>query len=127
MIRPLAPKVLVYAPGLGNGTGFGYTPEEMFFLAERVVQYALSDFPDMRMYLCGLPFRYKSETALAYNGWLKQLCDEIPNCTFVDCAGCAALQEPGLHGPDGVHYNAEGYARYAAFFRDVLKEELAKF
>ena len=33
MVRPLAPKVLVYAPGLGNGTGFGYTPQEMFDLA----------------------------------------------------------------------------------------------
>ena len=36
MIRPLAPKVLVYSP-FGNSRAFGYTTEATFELAQRVV------------------------------------------------------------------------------------------
>ena len=49
MVKPLEPKVLVYAPGLGNGTSFGYTPEEMFELAQRVVLYAKSSLSSTKM------------------------------------------------------------------------------
>lgn len=127
MVRPLAPAVLVYAPGLGNGTSFGYTPKELFDLAQRVVLYAKSDFPDLRIYLCGLPHRYTKPEALEYNAWLRQLCEEVPDCTFVDIAECKELQDPALLCQDGVHFTPEGYERYAEFFRTVLRQELDRY
>ena len=53
MIRPLAPKVLVYT-FYGNGRAFGYSTEENWELAQRVIAYAKTDFPDIHIYLCGL-------------------------------------------------------------------------
>lgn len=126
MVRPLEPSVLVYAPGLGNGTGFGYTPKELFDLAQRVVLYALSDFPELKVYICGLPARYSAPEALEYGAWLRQFAEETPGCTYLDIAGYAPLQDKSLLCPDGVHFNAEGYKVYGEFFREVLKEELAR-
>lgn len=127
MVRPLEPSVLVYAPGLGNGTSFGYTPEELLPLAQRVVLYALSDFPDLRVYICGLPIRYSSESAQAYNRCLRQFAEATPNCVFVDMADYPQLAHPDVFSGDKVHYNAEGYRLYGEMFREVLKDELEKF
>lgn len=126
MVRPLEPKVLVYAPGLGNGTGFGYTPKELFDLAQRVVLYALSDFPDMKVYICGLPARYSKPEALEYGRWLREFAEETPNCAYLDIAGYEPLQDKSLLCPDGVHFNAQGYKVYGEFFREALKKELTK-
>ena len=127
MVWPLEPRVMVYAPGLGNGTTFGYTPGELFDLAQRVVLYALSDFPDMKVYICGLPARYSKPEALEYGRWLRQFAEETPNCVYLDIAGCEALQSPALLSPDGVHFNPEGYKAYARFFREALAAELALY
>ena len=126
VIRPLEPKVLVYCGGGGNGISFGYTYEEMFELAQRVVLYAKSDFPDLKVYICGLPARYSKPEALEYGQWLRQFAEETPNCTYLDIAGYAPLQDKALLCPDGVHFNAEGYKVYGEFFRETLKEELNK-
>lgn len=127
MVRPLEPKVLVYAPGLGNGTSFGYTPEELFELAQRVVLYALSDFPDLRVYICGLPARYSKPEHLEYGAWLRQFAESTPGCAYLDIAGCETLRSKELLGPDGVHFNPQGYKAYAEFFREALKEELVQY
>ena len=127
MVRPLEPKVMVYAPGLGNGTSFGYTPKELFDLAQRVVLYALSDFPELKVYICGLPARYNKPEHLEYGAWLRQFAEETPNCVYLDIAGCKALQAPGMLGPDNVHFSPEGYKVYGEFFREALKEELANY
>lgn len=127
MVRPLAPKVLVYAPGLGNGTSFGYTPEELFELAQRVVLYALNDFPDLRVYICGLPARYDKPEHLEYGAWLRQFAENTLGCTYLEVAGCEALQGSDLLAADGVHYNPQGYKAYADFFREALKEEFAQY
>jgi len=127
MVRPLEPNVMVYAPGLGNGTSFGYTPKELFDLAQRVVLYALSDLPELKVYICGLPARYNKPEHLEYGAWLRQFAEETPNCFYLDIAGHEPLQNPDLLGADGVHFNPEGYRVYADFFREALKEELARF
>lgn len=127
MVRPLAPKVLVYAPGLGNGTSFGYTPRELFDLAQRVVLYALSDFPDLKVYICGLPARYNKPEALEYGAWLRQFAEETPGCTYLDIAGYEPLQDKANLGPDGVHFSPAGYQVYAQFFREALRSDLAQF
>ena len=129
MVRALEPKVLVYAPGLGNGLYFGYTKEELFDLAQRVVLYAQADFPDLKVYLCGLNL-YRdpdNEDIRIYDGWIRQFVEETPNCTYVDVTNYKPLQSMDLFAEDKKHYNREGYKRYGDLFREVLKEELEMY
>ena len=51
-VRPLSPEVLVYCPH-GNYISFDYSPEEAWELGQRVITYALTDFPGIRVYVCG--------------------------------------------------------------------------
>ncbi len=129
MVRPLEPKVLVYSPGLGNGTSFGYSPLELWELSQRVLAYAKADFPDLRIYLLGLNARSLAATDAnkEYNGWLRGYCEMNPDCTYVNVAGCEAINDPDVYIEDKVHFNNEGYRRYAEFFKDVLKDELALY
>jgi len=132
MIRPLEPKVLVYSSH-GNGDCFGYGIEEIWELAQRVAVYALTDFPDIHVYLCGAnPSRDASDEAiekkLRYDEFVREFAEKTERCCFVDINGDDELRErKDIYVPDGVHYNAEGYEIYARFFRDVLSDELAKY
>jgi len=131
MIRPLAPKVLVYS-SFGNGRSFGYTPEEIWELAQRVIAYARVDFPDIRICLCGSHYHPNDtqkdlEQARQYDSWLQAYAEQTPNCRFVRPMDYAPLRDDSIFVADGVHFNQEGYHRYADFFREALKEELAQF
>ena len=132
LIRPLEPKVLVYSAGFGNGLSDGYSLEELWELAQRVLVYARTDFPDMPVYLCGSTLNGKRgeeylENVKRWDAWLRDYAEKAPNCTFVDVAGCEALQRMDIYVEDRVHYNQEGYLLYEAFFKEVLKEELEQF
>ena len=128
MVKPLEPKVMVYAPGLGNGTAFGYTPEEVWELGQRVMLYAKSDFPDLKIYLCGLNlFRDRRETSAEFDGWLRQFAKEMPDCTYVDVAGYEPLHRTDILAEDNKHFNYEGYQIYAELFKEVLQEELEQY
>jgi len=132
MIRPLNPKVLVYSPGFGNGSAFGYTLEESWELAQRVMAYAREDFPNIPIYLCGA-LRKKAgteeyyEKAAKWDAWLKKYAEETPGVTFVDVFGYEPLNRTDIFVEDGVHFNREGYDLYEEFFKEVLKDELAKY
>ena len=54
MVRPLEPKVLVYTSH-ANGPSFGYSDEESWELAQRVIAWARTDFPGIKIYLGGRP------------------------------------------------------------------------
>ena len=127
-VRPLEPKVLVYSPGLGNATAFGYTADEVFELVQRVITYAITDFPDLRVYILGLPKRSLDTAEGKYfNGLLCGFCETNPNCKFLRLASYAPLNDPSLIAADGVHFNNQGYLVYADYFREALKDELAEF
>ena len=132
MVRPLKPKVLVYSPSYGNAAAFGYSKEENWELAQRVLAYALTDFPDLRIYLEGSGAGPKAtEEVLAqrveYNEWLQKFAADTPNVIYVDRMSCMPLRAKNIYVEDGVHYNQEGYDIYADFYREVLKDELAQF
>ncbi len=128
LIRPLKPSALVYCPGLGNGIAFGYTSAQIFELAQRVVLYALSDFPDMRVYLVGLNLNHKRQAYQAeFDGWLREFADSTPNCKYLDVTAYQPLAREDIYVPDNVHFNNEGYRIYGDFFREALKEEFARF
>jgi len=135
MIRPLNPKVLVYCPSVGNARAFGYTDEENWELAQRVIVYTMTDFPDIPIYLCGVTPCKKDEgredsvrSKMRLNEWLREFAEEHPQCRFADLQAYTPLSSRmDIYVADGVHYNQEGYRLYGEFFREVLREELEKF
>ena len=131
MVRPLEPKVLVYSSH-GNSASFGYSDEEAFELAQRVIIYTLTDFPECKIYISGAnPGKNPSEESLAkkrrYNSWLREFAEKTPNCVFFDPLDYAPLCDDSNFVDDGVHFNQKGYEVYAEFFGEVLKDELEKF
>ena len=131
MVRPLEPKVLVYSP-LGNYSSFGYSFEEAWELAQRVIVYALTDFPDIQIYLCNAHRRRENtETELCnmekHNAILKAFAENTPNCHYLNVFDYAPLQSADVFVEDGTHYNKKGYDTYAEFFKVALKHELDQF
>ena len=132
MVRPLEPKVLVYQT-YGNARAFGYTTEETWELEQRVITYAITDFPDITLYICGgKPSLKTSDATLVemkkHNEWVKEFCKKTPNCHYVDYFQYEPLiLRKDIFVEDGIHFNQEGYDIYADFFRMVLKDELDKF
>lgn len=131
MVRPLEPKVLVYSCH-GNQEIFGYSDEECIELGLRVIAYAQNDFPELRVYLSSANRRVGLtekciEERCAFNERLKKFAEETPNCTYVDAFNYAPLCSDDVFVSDGVHFNTEGYKHYADFWRETLKDELAKY
>ncbi len=128
LIRAAEPSALVYSTGLGNGMFFGYTPEELFELAQRVVLYALSDFPELRVYLLGENLnRSDKPYEVEFNGWLREFAAGTPGCTYLDITANVLLSRKDIYVADNVHYNNEGYRLYADFFREALRDEFDRF
>lgn len=131
MVRPLEPKVLVYY-AFGNYTAFDYSIEETWELAQRVITYALTDFPDVRVYLPGsIPKEFSSEENVARmekcNALLKEFAEKTPNCFYLDLTGIEPLRHAEYYVEDKVHFNQAGYDVYAEYFKEALKEELAQY
>lgn len=131
MVRALEPKVLVYAIG-PNGKGFGYTDEEEWEIAQRVVAYAMADFPDIHVYLSGYnAARDMTDEELArrrrFNSRVKEFAQNTPNCFYVDALEYEPLRQSEVYVADGVHYNQLGYDVYGEFYKEVLKDELENF
>ena len=131
MIRLLEPRVLVYGC-IGNSSAFGYSDEEAFELAQRVIMYALTDFPNLRIYLMGAKGKKDmNEENLAkfkaQSDMVREFAEATPRCHFVDPLAYEPLRRNDIYVKDGVHYNREGYDIFADFWRDALKEELAKY
>ena len=132
MVRPLAPKVLVYA-FFSNAKAFGYSVEENWELAQRVIAYARTDFPDIKIYLIGAHRKRDKYTACElgdakrFDSLLRTFAAETPNCFFASAMDYAPLDRSDIFVEDGVHFNQEGYDIYAEFYKEVLKDELEKY
>lgn len=132
LVRPLEPKVLVYS-FYGNGSAFGYSAEESWELAQRVIAYALTDFPDVHIYLCS-PNPRRDELKSTeignrnrFTSWVRQFAEETPNCYFIDMMNYEGYKRKDIYVEDGVHFNQKGYDIYAEFMREALKDELERF
>ena len=131
MIKPLEPKVLVYY-FYGNGSAFGYSTEETWEIAQRVIAYAKTDFPDIKIYLCGVhpPKNDYNEAKLRdarrFESWLKAFYKENPDCYYINCWSEKMIGRKDIFVEDG-HFNQKGYDLYAEIFKEALKDELAKY
>lgn len=131
MIRPTEPKVLVYT-SYGNGPSFGYSDEESWELAQRVIAWARTDFPGIRIYLVGAHARRdmtpeEEEKKRIYNATVKAFAEATPDCFFLDILERPEFRRKDIYVQDGVHFNQTGYDLYADFYREALKDELARF
>ena len=132
LVRPLEPKVLVYSFH-GNGGAFGYSVEETWELAQRVIAYALTDFPDIRIYLCSPnPQRDEPKATDVRNrerisSWARHFAEETPNCYFIDMMNYDGFKRNDIYVEDGIHFNQKGYDIYAELMRDALRAELERF
>lgn len=131
VIRPLKPKVLVYS-FLANGPSFGYSHEESWELAQRVIAYARTDFPDIHLYLIGAhPSRNiapeKVEEHRSFAKRIHEFAQQTPNCKFIEIMDYEQFYRDDIFVEDGLHYNQTGYDLYTAFCRDVLKGELKNY
>ena len=131
MIRPLEPKVLVYKSH-ANAAAFGYTLEETWELAQRVIAYTLTDFPECEVYIVSASRGYQiSDEEIAarrkYNSWLKEFAEKTPRCHYLDVFEYEPLTADDIYIEDGVHFNPHGYDIFADFFKEALKDELAKY
>ena len=133
MVRPLAPSVLVYNCTNGNGGLFGYTWEESWEISQRVIAYALTDFPDLHIYLEGAGISPKGkelgqiEERIKQNAVLQEFAANTPRVFYVDKMSYTPLHCDDNFVADGVHFNQDGYDIYADFYREVLKDELKRF
>ena len=135
LIKPLAPSVLVYSPW-GNWDSFGYSAEESWELAERVVVWTQTDFPGCRVYLLGgswgrdLPDYRVHYTMQDFDALMRRYAETHDEVFFIDpkpaFEGYGRGEDTSIYS-DHVHFNQKGYDMYRDFFRDVLKDELAKF
>ncbi|MBQ8254261.1 MAG: hypothetical protein IJY94_02005 [Clostridia bacterium] len=131
MIRPLEPKVLVYA-STGNSDAFGYTNEEAWELAQRVIAYTLTDFPEAEVYLmsstrCRDITEAQIKDRREYNSFLKEFAEKTPRCHYLDVFDYEPMTANDIYIADGVHFNPRGYELFADFFNESLKDELAKY
>ncbi len=131
MVRPLEPAALVYM-SYDNSQAFGYELEETWELAQRVITYALTDFPELRVYVCGtVPGKAPSEELLTrkrkYSEMLREFAENTPRCFYIDPLEYAPMHNDALYLDDTVHLNAEGYKVFAEFFKEALKDELDRF
>jgi hypothetical protein len=130
-VRPLEPKVLVYN-FFANGPSFGYSDEESWELAQRVIAWARTDFPGIKIYLVGAhPSRdedaFQTAKKKRYNRIVKGFAEGEEDIFFLDLYDHPEFLRKDIFIEDGVHFNQDGYDLYAAFYQEALKEEFAKY
>ena len=131
MVRPLEPRVLVYT-SYPNGPSFGYSDEESWELAQRVIAWAKTDFPGIHIYLVGAhPSRDETpeNTAKkqAYNSIVRSFAESTEGCFFLNLYDNPEFLRKDIFVADGLHFNQTGYDLYEAFYREALKAELAEY
>lgn len=143
LVRPWKPRALVLE-AYSNDRGFAYDPEEIVFLESRILEYARRDFSDIALYVCdarplkkdlSMPGLYSAHREF-YNSHLRDYCRNNRDVTLIchtdapelynknEDAGSYETIDTSIFIPDEVHYNAEGYERYAKMFQRVLKDIL---
>ena len=94
--------------------------------------YALTDFPELRVYLSGaIATRDMDGSVLArrreYSEMLRDFAEKTPRVTYFDPLSHAPLNRKDIFIEDGVHFNQTGYEIFADYYKEILKDELAQY
>ena len=142
-IKPWAPKALVVSI-VHNDRGFEYTPEEILTNLAKLLEYARTDFPGIRLFLCDtrptLKFTtdWHLEFQAAFHKLCREYCDRHEDTTYICHAECVDFwkdpADAGIYAEekiredifieDRIHFNQTGYDIYAEFLRKVLDDLL---
>ncbi len=141
-VRPWEPRALVLS-AYGNHAPYGYSVTEVFSIATRILEYARTDFPGIKLFFCDAYItRRLSEKGPAaaslteeYNDLVRHYCEKHPDTTLVQHWTYPAFFTEGgvgkpecvrteLYVDDHVHFNLQGYAVYREFFKEYLKDLL---
>ncbi|MBQ7624880.1 MAG: hypothetical protein IJS65_06380 [Clostridia bacterium] len=142
-VKPWAPRVLVLQT-FANDAASGYTPLEIFFLQNRLIDYARHDFPGINIYICNtlprLSMKTQTQTRIVatgeYNELVKDYCVRHEDTRLIDEMNAPMFYKDPSHTgeieyiredlyiEDRVHLNVEGYKLYEKFIREQLKDEL---
>jgi hypothetical protein len=143
MVRPWKPRALVLKV-YNNDRDVNYAPDEIIFLQSRLLEWARTDFPGIKLYVCDaqplLLDKDRKNTwyyhQKEYNELLEQYCARHNDTTMVwqsrnpdlylnpeDIGDYTKVRED-LFIEDQVHFNAEGYEIYKNFWLKQLDDIL---
>ena len=142
LVKPYAPKAVVFS-GYGNDMGKGYNNHEILIMIEYLCERIRTDFPGIPMYLVDVPPKpNKTYTVSELERYrqlgqmVKEYCDAHEDCHFVaesmnpyyytdpQYVGTYTHVRSDIFIEDNTHFNAEGYALRAAFWRGILYDLL---
>jgi hypothetical protein len=143
MVRPWKPRALVLKV-YNNDRDVNYSPDEIIFLQSRLLEWARTDFPGIKLYVCDaqplLLDKDRKNTwyyhQLEYNELLEHYCSKHEDTTMVwqsrnpdlylnpeDIGDYTKIRED-LFIEDQVHFNAQGYEIYKNFWLKQLDDIL---
>lgn len=143
MVRPWKPRALVLKV-YNNDRDVNYAPDEIIFLQSRLLEWARTDFPGIKLYVCDAQplildknrkntwYYHQKE----YNELLEQYCAKHDDTTMVwqsrnpdlyldpkDIGDYTKVRED-LFIEDQVHFNKQGYEIYKNFWLRQLDDIL---
>lgn len=130
LVRPLKPRALVWYEG-DNDMPCGYSPEEAFFLSERVFAWTRKDFPDAKIFImptkiCPAREKFRAQ-ADVYRALLKKYAADNDFAFYIDYLPLI-FDGDGIRRDifenDALHFNEKGYAEISSVVYDFLKERL---
>ena len=142
-IKPWAPRALVISI-VHNDRGWGYNCNEIMTNLAKLMEYARTDFPGIRFFLCDArpTLKFNTDAHLRFYDEFLQMCKEYcgrhKDTTLVCHADCKELwidpADAGIYDTekirkdifvaDEVHFNQLGYDIYRDFFQKVLADLL---
>lgn len=142
IVKPWEPRAIVlrFFP---NDVRQGYSPSEVVYLLAQFCNWARTDFPGVKLYLCdAMPHKLYIKNVMwqtlakQYNKLLKDYCDANEDCTYVSQvswhgfytdpadAGDYKKIRQDIWVEDEVHLTQEGYDIYRDLFLNALDDIL---
>ena len=139
LVAPYAPKAMVIRAGY-NELNRGQSPEEAVFVLERLLQWAIADFPEIRIMVFPVFDTRRASDELqekinAYNALLKQRIAPMDRVSLLDL-NPFFYDDPADIGTrknfrdvfveDGLHLQEKAYPEIAAFLGSRILEALGE-
>lgn len=141
LVKPWEPRALVVSI-IHNDRGLGYSINEIMTNLAKLLEYARTDFPGIRLYLCDArpTLKLNTDSHILYHSEFRQAlleyCDRHPDTTLIrhldsplwfdDPKDTGDLKKvrKDIYVEDQLHFNQTGYDLYKEFMTDVLKDIL---
>lgn len=143
MVKPWKPRALVLKV-YNNDRDRSYSPAEIIFLQSRILEYARTDMPGIKLYVCDAQPILKQKDVqdiwyyhqMEYNQRIAEYCARHADVKLVKCScnpyffhdpaeiGDYAKIRSDIFIEDQVHLNPKGYELYRKFWLEQLDDIL---